>query len=96
MLNSKEMPNYQRMLESELERALTAMRAEVVNGEEYVKRLNVVERLHGLMDDEKPRSLSKDTMLNVAANLIGIILIIKHESVNVVTSKALGFVIRPR
>lgn len=96
MFNSKEVPEHQRMIESELERALTAMRTEMVDGEDYVKRLNIVERLSGLMDKEKPKTLSKDTMLAVAANLIGIILIIRHENVNVITSKALGFVLRPR
>jgi hypothetical protein len=83
------------MIESELERALTAMRAEVVTDEEYKKRLSVVERLHGLMDTtEKVRPVSKETMLNVAANLVGILLIIRHEDVNVIASKALMFVTR--
>lgn len=96
MFNSMETPKHQRMIESELERAIIAMRTELVDGEEYVKRLNVVERLHGLMDKEKPKTLSKETMLSVAANLIGIILILRHENVNVITSKALGFVVRPK
>lgn len=92
---SKGVSNSQRMIESELERALTAMRAEVVTDEDYKKRLSVVERLHGLMDTtEKVRPVSKETMLNVAANLVGILLIIRHEDVNVIASKALMFVTR--
>lgn len=94
MFDSKEIPNHQRMIESELERAISAMRTEMINGDEYAKTLNRVERLHGLMNKEQPRTLSKETILTVAANLIGIILIIKHEHVNVITSKALGFVTR--
>jgi phage gp29-like protein len=94
--NSKEVPDYQRQIESELERAITAMRAEMVHGEEYAKALTRVERLYELLDKEKPKTFSKDTILTVAANLIGIILILKHENVNVITSKALGFVLRPR
>ena len=47
-----------------------------------------------MMDKEKPSSVSKDAMLTVGANLLGIVLIIKHEHVNVITSKALGLVIR--
>lgn len=35
---------------------------------------------------------SPDVCLTVFANLAGIVLIIRHEDVNVITSKALGFV----
>jgi hypothetical protein len=96
VFHSKEIPNYQRLIVSELERAISAMRTEMINGEEYAKTLNRVEKLHGLVDKEQPKTLSKETMLTVAANLIGIILILKHENVNVITSKALGFVLRAR
>jgi hypothetical protein len=84
------------MIESELDRAIAAMRSEMFSGEEYAKALSRVERLHGLLDNDKPKTLSKETILTVAANLIGIILILRHENVNVITSKALGFVVRPR
>lgn len=43
----------------------------------------------------KPK-LSPDTILVVAANLIGILAIINYERVGVVTSKALSFVMRGR
>ena len=95
MFNSKEVPRYQRLLESELDRALVRLRTEMPNSEDYPKMLTIVERLHELMDEEKPSVVSKDVVLTVAANLLGIILIIKHESVNVISSKALSFVLRP-
>jgi hypothetical protein len=96
VFNSKETPKYQRMIESELDRAIAAMRSEMLNSEEYAKALGRVERLHGLLDNDKPKTLSKETILTVAANLVGIILILRHENVNVITSKALAFVVRPR
>ena len=92
----KEVSRTQRSIESELERALTRLKSEMVDSEDYVKALSHVERLHKMMDREKPSNVSKDTMLTVAANLIGIFLIIKHESVNVISSKAVGFIMRPR
>jgi hypothetical protein len=96
VFESKEISKSQRMLESELERTLIRLKAEEVYSDDYKKTLSTVERLHGMMDKQKPSSVSKDTALTVAANLIGIFLIIKHENVNVITSKALNFVIRPR
>lgn len=96
VFNSPEMPKYQRSLENELDRILIRLKTELPLSEEYTKTLGIVERLHKMMDRRKSSSVSKETMLTVAANLLGIILIIKHENVNVVTSKALGFVIRAR
>ena len=49
------------------------------------------------MKKSKPRWIpSADTMIVVAANLIGILAIIHHEQVGVITSKALSFVVRGR
>ena len=96
MFNSREQSNNQRLIEVELDRTLIQLKAERVTDEEYAKTLSLVERLHKMLDKEKPASVSKDTMLTVAANLVGIILILKHEHVNVISSKALGFIMRPR
>jgi hypothetical protein len=41
---------------------------------------------------EDRRRVSPDTVAAIAANVVGILLIIGHERINVVTSKALGFI----
>jgi uncharacterized protein YbaP (TraB family) len=84
------------MLESELERILTRLKTELVLSEEYTQTLAITERLHDMMDKDRPSSVSKETLVTVGANLLGIFMIIKHEHVNVITSKALSFVLRPR
>lgn len=96
MFNSKEKPKHQRMLESELDRALIRLKTEIFTTEDYDTMLRLVERLHDMLDKDKPDVVSKNTMLAVAGNLLGIILILKHEHLNPITSKALGFIIRPR
>ena len=40
--------------------------------------------------------LSKETIAVIAANLVGIVLIIGHERLNVITSKALSFIMKPK
>jgi hypothetical protein len=88
---------YQFLLESELERAITRLKSKLDDPEEYAKWLANVERLYRLLDKkEQSRSVSKDTLATVGANLLGIFMILKHERVNVITSKALNFVIRPK
>jgi hypothetical protein len=41
---------------------------------------------------EKPDSISKDTLAIIGANLAGIALILGYERLNIITSKAIGFV----
>jgi hypothetical protein len=64
----------------------------------YDARLDKVERLYKLKESEtpKPEALSPNTMANIGANLLGIFMIIRHEHVNVIASKALGFVTKTK
>lgn len=61
---------------------------------EYKKVLDQIERLHKLKDREHTNRfrVSGDTLVVVGANLLGIVLILNYEKLNVVTSKALGFI----
>lgn len=84
------------LLSDALAKALVSLSVMEVGSEEYVKTLDQVVKLHKMMEEEKSSSVSKDTLAVVGANLLGIILIIKHEFVNVITSKAISLLIKPR
>lgn len=45
---------------------------------------------------EKKFKVKPDTLLIVAGNLVGILLILKFEKMDIITSKALGFVMKGR
>lgn len=64
--------------------------------EEYAKMVDQLSKLYLLKEIDSKKRVSPDTMATVAANLIGIILIVGHERVHVVTSKALNFVMKLR
>jgi hypothetical protein len=65
--------------------------------EEFGKILERVEKLHEMRQDEKSSAqVSPDTKATIAANLLGIGMIIGFERANVITSKALGFILRAR
>lgn len=66
------------------------------SSDEYGAILERMSKLHKIQEDRKPESISPNTALTVAANLIGIAVIVRHEHLNVITSKALSFVLRPR
>ena len=69
-----------------------------VDSDEYEVVLERITKLQKIRNDERQAYQADlpnaDTILTVAANLIGIALIINHERVNVITSKALPFVTR--
>jgi hypothetical protein len=94
MFRDKEIPRYQRMFEDELVRILALLSHSQADSAEYAKLMGSAERIHTMMDVKQPSPVSRETLLTVGANILGILLIIKHEDVNVITSKALGFVIR--
>lgn len=45
---------------------------------------------------QTPWKVSPDTLLIVGANLLGIMLILNHERLDIISTKALGFVIKGR
>lgn len=97
MFSQKETPKYERMLESELERTILSLKMTVqMDSPEYTKLLVTAESLQKLMNTNTSPPVSKEALLTVAGNLLGIVLILKHEWAHPITSKALSFVIRPR
>jgi hypothetical protein len=67
------------------------------NTEEYstmVSNLKVLHEAKALQP--KPNVVSADTVATVAGSLAGILMILSFEKANIVTSKALGFVLRTK
>lgn len=65
--------------------------------EEYGVILERVEKLHDMSRATKAESqVSPETKATIAANLVGIAMILNYEHAHVVTSKALGFILRAR
>ena len=84
------------MLEKEIEAILLDMKDMDLNSDEYEVALNHLSQLYEIKMKEKKWNVSPDTMAVVVANLLGIILILKHEEMNIITSKALSFVMKGR
>lgn len=60
--------------------------------DEYNKVLETVERINKVKNSQESDPVNKGDILQVIANLTGIGLILYHERVHVITTKALGFV----
>jgi hypothetical protein len=80
-------------LDRGLEQAIDDLTMHDSTGDEYGKILDRVVTLQKVKESErKASSVSPDTAVLALTNLIGIVMIIRHENLNVITSKALGFV----
>jgi hypothetical protein len=82
-------------LDEEIERTLDSLR-NISDPEKYDTILSRLERLYKVKELEKPSRVSPDTWAVIAANLVGIVMIITHEHTNAITTKALSLAIRPR
>lgn len=63
---------------------------------EYAAMTDQLTKLYAARENTTPDRISKDTMAIIAANLAGILIIVGYESKNVVTSKAMSFLLKLR
>lgn len=89
-------PRPKSKLQIEIDKLVLALGDYTTDTDEYGTIVERLSKLHKIQDDNTPESISPNTALTVAANLIGIAIIVRHEHLNVITSKALSFVIKPR
>jgi hypothetical protein len=66
------------------------------DSDEYAKMTDQLTKLYSLKEIDSKRRISPDTLAIVIGNLAGIVLIVGHERMNVVTSKALNFILKLR
>lgn len=79
------------LLDEEIKRLLQDIYTVDPKAPEYPKMVDQLVKLYSLKP-ERPKQISNDTLVLVAGNLAGILLIVGYERANIVTSKALGFV----
>lgn len=79
-------------LDLAIDRAMRALDNHEVTSEEYQKILDHLFTLHKMKAENKPSEVSPDTWAIIGANLLGILLVIKHEHVNVISGQAFGMI----
>jgi hypothetical protein len=89
-------PKMNTYVDGEISRAIIVLQDLSVDTKEYAAALSTLEKLQKIRQEEKPDSFSSDALLMAVTNLLGILAILKHEQLNVITTKALTFVQRTR
>lgn len=83
-------------LQNAIDELFAAMAGVSEDSDEYTKMVVNLSALYKLKEQDSSKRVSADTVALIAGNIAGILLIIGHERANVVTSKALSFVMKLR
>lgn len=79
-------------LDKAIARVLASMEESTPESPQYAEKVDQLVKLHGLKVNNTKNRISQDTLATIFANLVGIIVILHYERVDVVASKALSFV----
>lgn len=83
-------------IDEAIDELLTEMKNEEGHTVRYDSLSTQLTKLVKLREDSQKAHVSPDTLVLVIGNLLGIAIIVGHERANVVTSKALSFVMKAR
>lgn len=83
-------------LDARIHKLLQEMSGLEILTDDYQNHLTTLERLTELRERNTKAKVSKDTVLLVAGNLLGLILIMAYEQKHVMTTKGLNQLIKPR
>lgn len=82
-------------LQTAIDKVLVELDTKTPGTDEYATLVEQLDKLMKIKVTEKPvDKLSKDTLTTVLGSLAGIVAIIGFERANIITSKALGFVLK--
>jgi hypothetical protein len=84
------------VLDEPIANILTEMNTYKPDDPEWTTLVEHLDKLTRMKSDYRNRRFSPDTMLIVAGNLLGILIIVAYEQKHVMVSRGLGFVIKAR
>jgi len=81
-------------LENEITRLHELLKGTAPETKEYSAIADQLTKLYKLRETSTSERISPNVVLSAAANLVGILVVLQHERIHVVTSKALSMVTR--
>lgn len=83
-------------LKEAIDLAVLKLKTLDATSDEYAQIVDQLDKLYKMRITTKPQPVPLEALIAVGGNLIGIVSIIGFERANVLTSKALGFVLKSR
>jgi uncharacterized protein YgfB (UPF0149 family) len=89
-------PKVNTYVDDQIARITAQLQHQEIASDEYGELLDRLGKLQKIRQEEKPDTASTDTMLMAATNIVGILLIIRHEHLNVITSRAMNMLTKTK
>jgi hypothetical protein len=84
------------LLQKEIDRLLVIMSGIAPESNEYAATADQLAKLYKLSEHDAPKRVSADQKAAIIGNLAGIVAILGYERVHIITTKAIGFVLKSR
>lgn len=88
--------NTDQPIDEQIELVLQEMTAAGVSSQEYPTYIKYLEQLSGIKAKRRRVPVSRDTMAYVFGNVVITLIIVVYEEKHVITSKAIGQLMKPR
>lgn len=85
-------PKKNTYVDDQIARVVLEMQDQKTDSTEYGESLERLTKLQKIRQEEKPDTVSSNTIFMGAVNITGIVLILHHEQLHPIASKALSFV----
>lgn len=85
-----------RTIEDEVDHILDQLKSMSVDSEEYRIAVQNLEVLCKAESSKTNRNVNPDTIVYAITNLVGILLILNHERLNIISTKAVGLLMKGR
>lgn len=83
-------------LDDEIDRVIEFMSTFPPNSKSYKKSAEALRTLYDCRSKPSANRVDANTLALVSANLIGLVMLVKHEQFNVITSRITGFIVKPK
>jgi len=84
------------MLDLAITNLFARMEQEEPTSKEYAALVDELSKLLKLKENELPKRIDPNVALQVAGSIAGVLLILHYEKVNVLATKAVGFVMKAK
>lgn len=68
----------------------------IESSEEYAQIMDQLVKLYKIKSESRLPRVSPDTLALIGGNLLGILMILRYERIDIITSKATNFILKPR
>lgn len=96
MFNKFKNKDNRTLLEKEIDELVLELDQYPKTSKEYAEMITQLERLYKAKSYDEPRRISPDAKATIAANLLGILLILSYEKTDIITTRAINFVTKGR